>query len=832
MSNVITEIESTVNELYVKTNVTQKFTNPSENPLELKIYVFKKEEIIFSCFSCKIGDSINVKSKVIKKEKAEKKYTDSVASGNAAIFVSDDPDNENRLIINMGNIPSKADVIFTSEFLHPIEVSQKYEFELFRNLPIFKGKDDEIYKNTELKGKINIMTKNEILNVEKNILMKNLETIEEKYKNEKKNEYSLIYQIKELPNFSWYNSDNYIPSSKIYFDLNMSQPFAYSQESSLNNNEINYFIQYKYKKEKSSNEKETTNPALFIFLVDQSGSMDGHRIKIASKALQLFLQSLPVGSYYQIIGFGSRFKKYDEIPKEYNKENIKKSMEILEKLDADLGGTEVAKPLKDIYDSNNIYDKINLPKNIFLLTDGETWDKKEALELIEKNSSKFTVYSIGIGEDFDEDLIKNAGILGKGNYNYCKNLDNLNSIIASEINKATSPYISNLKINTNLDNENIIKNNVYQNIIRDNEIVNLYYIIEKNKNKDKINLDINYLDSESNKNVDKTYEIIPEKIEKGEDLSKLIINNYILNNKDLSEDEKIKLALKYQILTRNTSLFAEVELSDKITEEMKLKIIGDKENNVIKQIRKQYNYDYEMEEKCCMMMEEKCCMKMECCDEYDDEEDFCCCKAAADDDECCDDDEGDDDDDRDDDRGYRAKKIMSFGNPYKAEKKEECCNKEEDDSDLMGNNDLSNKNINNNEQEKKEECLLEKENDKKNEEKEVIQKKEEKQIELNNKENLMKMINTQDFIDGCWEENNYTKLIKEKYQKEFDLLKTLKNKNINDRTALTILVIYFINKEHSELLKDLIMIIKKGKIFIQKETNDSYENIIKEIGLN
>ena len=114
--------------------------------------------------------------------------------------------------------------------------------------------------------------------------------------------------------------------------------------------------------------------------------MSGERIKIASKALLLFLQSLPVGSHYQIIGLGSEFKKYDEIPKEYNKENIKKSMEIIEKLDADLGGTKVAKPLKEIYDSNKIYDKINLPKNIFLLTDGEAWDKKEALELIEKNN--------------------------------------------------------------------------------------------------------------------------------------------------------------------------------------------------------------------------------------------------------------------------------------------------------------------------------------------------------------------------------------------------------------------------------------------------------------
>ena len=375
--------------------------------------------------------------KVINKEKAEVKYSDSVSSGNAAIFVSDDPDNENRLIMNIGNIPPKAEVIFISEFIQTIEASKKYEFELFRNLPIFQGKNDQIYQNSELKGKINIITKYEILNVEKNILMKSLEIIEEKYKNENKNEYSIIYQIKELPIFSWYNLD-YIPSSKIYFDLNLDQPFAFVQESSLDTNEINYIIQYKYKYENSLNEKEITNPTLFIFLVDQSGSMSGEKIKIASKALLLFIQSLPAYSYYQIIGFGSDFIKYDEIPKEYNKENIKESMEIIEKLDADLGGTKVGKPLKDIYDSNSIYDKINLPKNIFLLTDGDTWDKEEALLLIEKNSSQFTVYSIGMGNNFDEDLIKNAGILGKGNYNFCKNLDDLNSIIASEINKATS----------------------------------------------------------------------------------------------------------------------------------------------------------------------------------------------------------------------------------------------------------------------------------------------------------------------------------------------------------------------------------------------------------
>ena len=801
MSKVFTEIESKVNELYVKTNVTQKFSNPTDNPLELKIYVFKKEEIIFSSFNCKIGDSISVKSKVIKKEKAEKKYTDSVASGNAAIFVSDDPNDENRLIINMGNIPSKAEVIFISEFIHSIEASQKYEFEFFRNLPIFQGKDSEIYENSEVKGKINIITKNEILNVEKNILMKNLEIIEEKYQNEKKNDYVIIYQIKELPSFSWYNLD-YIPSSKIYFDFNMSEPFAYAQESLLNNNEINYFIQYKYKKENSSNKNERANPALFIFLVDQSGSMEGERIEIASKALQLFIQSLPAGSYYQIIGFGSDFKKYDITPKKYDKENIKKSMNVIENLYADLGGTNVAKPLKDIYSSNKIYDKINLPKNIFLLTDGAAWDKNEALELIEKNSSKYTVYSIGIGEDFDDDLIKNAGILGKGNYNFCKNLNNLNSIIVSEINKATSPYISNIKYSSNLDKNIIIKNNTIPNIIRDNGIINLYYIMEKKNYQDKIKLELRYLDYESNKNIKKIYEIIPEKIEKGEDLSKLIINNYILTNNDLSEEEILKLALKYQICSKNTSLFAEVELSEKITKEMKLKIIGDKENNIIKQIKKEKIQDIQSNNDFCFSP----------ILEYSEKYSFKCSNF--------------------DDNYIRLEEcpiLSGFPENYEFLKCECEC-------DYKSFNNIKNETINCKKLSfgNKKRCrpVLKVKECKKNKINKSNENKEKNKIELNNKENIMKMIKTQDFIEGYWDENEYTKIIKKKYKKEFNLFKKFKKKNLNDKIILTILVIYFINKEHTELLSDLIMVIKKGKIYIQNETKNNYEDLIKEIGLN
>ena len=475
MQATTVEIDSKVNELFIKTSVIQKIENNSENPIELKIYIYKNESCIFSSFSAKIGDSILVKSKVIKKEKAEEKYTDAISSGNSAIFVCDDPSNENRIIINMGNIPSKEELTFISEFIQPTESSNSYEFELFRNLPILVG-NNAIYKNASIKGKVEIKIKNKICKIEKEILSKNLNIIEEKYLNEEKNNYLIKYEYNNLENLNKnsfsniINSEyyNYIPSSKIYFDLENKEPIIFSQKSIKDKKEKAYIIQYK-----NINKSEDLKlyPALFIFLIDQSGSMSGNAIKVASKALLLFLQSLPVGSLYQIIGFGSRYRKYDEEPKEYNQDNIKKSIKIIEQIKADLGGTNIYEPLKHIYDSFKVYDKIILPKNIFLLTDGEIDNKNDTLSIIEKNNNKFSIYSIGIGDYFDEDLIKNAGIIGKGNYNFCKDINGLNEIIATEINMATSPFISNFNIKTPFDEINLYKINNNSNNLKRNQTI-------------------------------------------------------------------------------------------------------------------------------------------------------------------------------------------------------------------------------------------------------------------------------------------------------------------------------------------------------------------------
>ena len=97
MDEVIVKVDSEVNEIFMKTIVTQEATNISKTPIELTIIINKKPHIIFDSFEAKIGDSIMAKSKVISKEKAEVKYTDAIASGNAAIYVIQN-DTEDKLI--------------------------------------------------------------------------------------------------------------------------------------------------------------------------------------------------------------------------------------------------------------------------------------------------------------------------------------------------------------------------------------------------------------------------------------------------------------------------------------------------------------------------------------------------------------------------------------------------------------------------------------------------------------------------------------------------------------------------------------------------------------
>ena len=292
---------------------------------------------------------------------------------------------------------------------------------------------------------------------------------------------------------------------------------------------------------KNEEEEKEKQKECYIFLLDQSGSMSGDRINLSCKSLLLFLQSLNEQCYFQLIGFGSDFKFFSDKPLEYNKENVRNLMEIIKNLSADRGGTELYEPLNKIF-NDKIYNEYEMKKNIILLTDGELFDKEEVINLIGANSSKFTFNSIGIG-DCDKDLIERTALMGNGYSYYISNLNELNSVVISLLEKSQNSLLINCTINQKCsiedDNKKLINKNGYFThgfILDDININNIDFIIKIKDNEIKISFDKN--------------KII--KLPDGDNLGKLIVDNYLKSSKCKDSKLRINLSKEYNILTNET----------------------------------------------------------------------------------------------------------------------------------------------------------------------------------------------------------------------------------------------------------------------------------------
>jgi len=716
-------IESKVNEIFTSTKVIQTLKNSDSEPIqELEFISHKKiNNIFFSSFSIKIYDLkdtkniIELNSKIIEEEKAKK--NDNSKSKDLLIYTKNDTNDENKIIIHIGNIPPEKKFIFITEFIQLNEpIDNLYEIEFYKNIPLIKVFLGDKIPLESIKGLFEIKTNDRIKISKKKISLNNI-IINEEIFNKETNNLIIKYEYAKTSINSIKDNKN-ILSFKLESNNNIK---LYSQLSSLNKNEKCYLFNYK-SITKLNEENIKLNPALFLFLVDLNEDLDSAQQNYIIESLTLCIQSLPAGSYYQIMPLYSYYNLNDYSPLEYNNENLKKTFPI----------NNILKPFKElknlyltlsyINDSKNIYKYISLPKNIFILLSEKYEENEQALDIISELKNDFSIYSFGLGNYYDENLVKNIGLKAKGEYNFCKDIKDLKEILIFKIsNICRNLFINDLKINSSLDGYNIynildikeksVNNNLYR-------FYDLFYITEENKEKD-FDFIIKY--NQIGKDCFEKYEKIkPIELNQGDELNKLILNKNIINNRNISNNEKLKYALSYQILTNETYLFFE-----------------DKKSKII---QGQY---YNKENK------------------------------------------------------NKKKSKSSEFPPFEPNDLDLLC----DEIDMMEHS--------NNKFEYEDANIK-------------IKKKEEL--------NVKKIIACQNFVEGYWDINNMTGIIKDKYEKEFKILKIIKGKNIDDKVVMTAIIIYFINKEYPQLNPELNMIINKAKIYIINKSGISYENLIENIG--
>ncbi|KAI8845438.1 von Willebrand factor type A domain-containing protein [Chytridium lagenaria] len=122
-----------------------------------------------------------------------------------------------------------------------------------------------------------------------------------------------------------------------------------------------------------------------VILVDRSGSMSGSKIHQASQALHLFLKSIPAGSYFNIIGFGSTHQLLFPRSVEYTASTLATAEKHVANLQADLGGTEIEAALDGVFKSR----RTDMPTNVVVMTDGEVWNVESLLESVKMETVKW-----------------------------------------------------------------------------------------------------------------------------------------------------------------------------------------------------------------------------------------------------------------------------------------------------------------------------------------------------------------------------------------------------------------------------------------------------------
>ena len=804
---------SNINEIFATTELIQEFQNPYEDAIELEILFPINKNINLSKFEISMKEK-KIVSKIMPKEKAEEKYSDAIAKGNTGIKGQYSEDMK-CYCVNIGNINPKEKITLKTIYNQPItSYDMSFEYIIMNNFPSFNfnSKNDERTKeNTiEVIYNITINTCSKITRLFTNF--ENMKSLNITY-NEDYTKSIISHKIKQdLTNKNVYENKIVEDELHILFRTkDINKPTLFYQYNPIIKKH-SYSLNYLYCSDKISElidipekpiendiksfyEKYLSNitneePALFIFLVDQSGSMTGEPMKVVIESMLIFIQSLPKDSFFQIIGFGSNFEKYNKSPVEYNDKNIKEIVKIIKELNADKGGTNIVSPLIDIFNNKKEYEKIKLSKNIILLTDGRVEDKNECFNLIKENCNMFKVHSIGIGNVFDEELIKSCGIYGKGSFNFVKNLSCVNSVVIKILKKCIMPYLYDIKftlLNNNKNKEN--KENIIfsknEDFVYQDEIINYSFILDEDNKRNLIDLEnniikfkIEFIKNQKPNEIEMDFRenniiCLPE----GDNMTKIIVDKYLKTNINIDEQTEIKISKEYDVLSKNTSLFAEIENEN--SQKNKLITI-----NVLSNVNRYVPYKFN-----------NAISKLTCLWNY--EEDLC---------------------------EYGEFENDMFSSSF------DCFLIRGSEPMISPKNSILQKKRTVGQKKGSEKEKLPRKREKSVDKGKEYKKERKKEKMTNLDINLVDLILKQSPIEGFWDKNQNTIEIEKLLDKNIinNIKKISKTNKEKEKAYYTILIIYFISTKYPEKLTEYELVLNKAKNYL-KGINIIYEKIISKI---
>ena len=335
------QVDATIRSFAADVRITQVFRNDESNPIEA-VYCFPIEEraAVYS-FTATIDDR-QIVAELKEKKQAQQEYTDALQQGHGAYLLEQDEKSQDNFIINVGALPPNKECTIVISYVTELELVQGSTIRFVVPTTIAPR------YNPEQKG------------------IAGPAGTTSKYVQSSPYTIGFRCQIDRMGR----STDEYIArinSSSHPIQVDFSQSDAYlvtfGQENTHLDRDILLNIElasqrantivavesgammaaFTPREEDCRSTDDQQNE--FIFVIDCSGSMgDENKIGLTRQAMLLFLKSLPLNCHFNIIRFGSEHQSlFSAVTSIYNEQTAKEAEELIKKMDADLGGTELVR---------------------------------------------------------------------------------------------------------------------------------------------------------------------------------------------------------------------------------------------------------------------------------------------------------------------------------------------------------------------------------------------------------------------------------------------------------------------------------------------------------
>jgi len=187
---------------------------------------------------------------------------------------------------------------------------------------------------------------------------------------------------------------------------------------------------------------EEITPKEMVFCLDTSGSMSGLPVEKSKEVVKRCLNEMGPKDTFQVIRFSGDESTFAPAPVAATKANIARALEFINNLEGG-GGTEM---LKGIEASLAFPADARRLRIVAFLTDGYVGNESEILRRVEQKLGAARIFSFGIGSSVNRYLLNKLAQMGRGVAQFVRWDENPDAAVRSFVDRISRPYLTDIEI--------------------------------------------------------------------------------------------------------------------------------------------------------------------------------------------------------------------------------------------------------------------------------------------------------------------------------------------------------------------------------------------------